>query len=440
VAAVSVSKTPLKLVLKRQLSLIQLTWPTFVTHLKSGNWSEIFYFQRKLLWKVYNLLISPLGLFLVLLLRLIRPWLLIRISILVSERIGHLAANTELYLCERDAGINLPGRRHIDLWYHNWPVCNNQLALMWNRELHVGPRWILASVHKVNALIPGGEVHQIPENTQADIDVHHFMDKFPPHLNFLTKEEERGQANLRQLGIPEGAPFVCLAVRDNIYLKKMLPWKSWGYHNYRDCDIQNFILAAQKLTESGYYVIRMGVYVKEAIDVDHPMIIDYATNGTRTDFMDIYLAAKCTFCIVGNAGFEAITRIFHRPIVYVDYVPFGMINTNSARFISTTKKHFLRDKNRFMTFKEIFESGADTFWEAWKYEAMGIDLVDSSPEEIAAVVLEMKEKVEGTWENTYEDEKLQRQFWKIFPKNEYHGELCSRIGADFLLQHKEQLH
>ena len=434
------SKIPLKSVLERQLSLIQLTWPTFVTHLKSKNWSAILYFQRKLLSKVFILLISPLGLFLVLLLRIIRPWLLIRINILVSERIGHFAGNTELYLCERDEGINLPGRRHIDLWYHNWPICNKQLALMWNRVLHVGPRWLLGTVYKINALIPGGDIHQIPDNTQIDIDVHNFMDKFPPHLNFLTEEEEKGQAGLRELGIPEGAPFVCLIVRDSGYLTKSVPWKLWDYHNYRDCDIQNYILAAQKLAESGYYVIRMGVYVQEAIDVDHPMIIDYATNGTRTDFMDIYLAAKCTFCIVGNAGFEAITRIFRRPIVYVDYVPLGMFVTDSSRHILTSKKHFIRGENRFMTFNEIFESGADTFWHSDNYEAMGIDLLDSSPEEIAAVVLEMKERLEGTWKNTYEEEKLQRQFWEIFPKTKYHGEIRSRIGADFLLQQKELLH
>jgi putative glycosyltransferase (TIGR04372 family) len=434
------SNNNLKITIKKQLFLIQQSWPTFVIHLKTGNWSAIFYFQRKLLSKLFFLLISPLGLFLVFLMRLIRPWLLIRINILVSERIGHLALNTELYLCERDAGINLPGRRHIDLWYHNWPICNKQLALMWNRVLHVGPRWLLGTVHKVNTLIPGGNIHQIPDSTPIDIDIHNFMDKFPPHLNFLTEEEERGQAGLRELGIPVGAPFVCLAVRDNVYLKKMLPWKSWDYHDYRDCDIQNYILAAQKLSESGYYVIRMGVAVDKALNVNNPLIIDYALNGTRTDFMDIYLAKKCAFCIVGNAGFEAVPRIFRRPIVYVDHVPFGMINTDSARLISTTKKHFLRDKNRFMTFKEIFESGADVFWRSSKYDDLGIDLMESSPEEITAVVLEMKERLEGTWETSEENEELQRQFWKLFPKTEYHGELRSRIGADFLLQQKEWLH
>jgi len=159
----------------------------------------------------------------------------------------------------------------------------------------------------------------------------------------------------------------------------------------------------------------------------------------RRDFMDIYLAAKCSFCIVGNAGFEAVPHIFRRPIVYVDHVPLGMIGTASARLISTTKKHWLRGESRFMTFREIFESGAGIFWASANYERMGIDLIESSPEEIAEVALEMDERLKGTWKTTEEDEVLQRRFWELFPKTKYHGEIRTRFGADFLRQHKDWL-
>ena len=374
-----------------------------------------------------------------LVMRSIRPWLLIRVNILVSERIGHFAANTELYLCERDAGINVPEGRYIDLWYHNWPISNGQLACMWNRVLHVWPRWLLAPVNMVNALIPGGEAHQINNNIQTDIDVHNLLDRMPPHLSFLPNEELRGKAGLLDLGIPDGAPFVCLIVRDSSYLKKSVPWKSWDYHNYRDCDINNYILSAQKLAERGYYVIRMGVVVREAMNVDHPMIIDYASNGMRSDFMDIYLAAKCTFCVVGNAGFEAVPYIFRRPIIYVDYLPLGMMRTDSSRLISTTKKHWLREENRFMTFREILESDIGFLWASSDYESAGIDLIESSPDEITDAVLEIDDRLKGTWKTTGEDEELQRRFWDMFPKTEHHGEICSRIGAGFLRRHKDWL-
>jgi putative glycosyltransferase (TIGR04372 family) len=433
------SRFTIKYIFVKNFHLIQRSWPIFFAHLKSKNFFAISYFIKKMLWKIYILLMSPVALFFVIIIRLIRPLILIRMNILVSERIGHLAGNTELYLCERDAGINLPKSRHIDLWYHNWPISNNQLALMWNRILHVVPSWILGPIYKLNLLIPGYEIHLVPSNSQADIDVHNLLDKYPPHLQFSPEEEKKGQTFLNKIGISDNSPFVCLIVRDSNYLEKSVPWKSWSYHDYRDCNINNYCLAAQKLTESGYYVIRMGVEVKEPFNMNNPLIIDYATNGLRTEFMDIYLASKCAFCVVGNAGFEAVPRIFRRPIVYVDHVPFGMICTDSSRLISTTKKHFLRDENRLMTFKEIFESGADVFWFSSKYDDLGITLMESSPEEILAVVLEMRDRLEGTWKSLEENEELQRKFWEIFPKTEFHGEIRSLIGADFLLKNKEWL-
>ena len=61
----------------------------------------------------------------VLLIRLIRPIFLVRFGGLISSRIGHFAANTELFLCERDANINKPNQCFVDLFYFaSLPVCN----------------------------------------------------------------------------------------------------------------------------------------------------------------------------------------------------------------------------------------------------------------------------------------------------------------------------
>lgn len=415
-------------------------WSAFVAHARAGNWPSIRIIGIKAASKFLEFLLLPAGLAFVLVIRLIRPWFLVRINILTSERLGHFAANTELYLCERDAGVNTPKLPYVDLWYHNWPVSNRQLAKMWGRVLHVGPRWLLAPVSRMNSLIPGGEAHRIGENTQLDRDVHNLLDRFPPHLSFLSEEEKRGEDGLRALGIPQGASFVCLIVRDSGYLEKSLPWKRWNYHDYRDCNVQNYVLAAQELTKRGYYVVRVGAVVKEAMNVNHPMIIDYAVNGTRSDFMDIYLGAKCEFCISNGTGFDAVSYIFRRPIVYVDVAPAGPLSTSSSKFLTTIKKYWLRDEVRFMTFREIFESGAAYFYYSSEYERKRIELRESTPEEIAAVVLEMESRLNGAWQSTEEDETLQRRFWEIFPKQTranwssetLHGDIRSRIGTDFL--------
>src|SRR4051812_7600254 len=86
----------------------------------------------------------------VLVIRILRPFVVIRIGSLYSERLGHFALNTELYLCERDAGINQHGRRCIDLFYHRARVANTQLDAMWRRLLHIWPARLLHRVEQLN--------------------------------------------------------------------------------------------------------------------------------------------------------------------------------------------------------------------------------------------------------------------------------------------------
>lgn len=375
----------------------------------------------------------------VVMIRLIKLWLLVRWGSLASGRIGHFAANTELYLCERDAGINVPGQRHVDIFFMERPICNQQLAKMWKRILHVWPAWIPPFILRVNRLIPGGAVYEIGNNTQHDRDVHNLLDRFPPHLKFTAEEEVCGEAGLRMMGIPTGTPFVCLIVRDCAYLDAHQS-KDWSYHNYRDSDIQNYVLAAEELADRGYFVIRMGVKVRKAIKSGHPRVIDYAANGMRSDFMDVYLGAKCAFCISTATGFDTLPLIFRRPIVVVNQVPLGYLYTFRSQFIGITKHHISVQKDRELTLREIFSNGVGFALRTSDYESKGIQLIENTPEEIRDVVVEMAERLNGTWQPGPDDDALQRRFWEIYPvdaKDIYqnrplHGEIRSRFGAQFL--------
>ena len=368
-----------------------------------------------------------------LLLLVLRPFLIVRIQPMISWRLGHFAANIEMYLCERDAGLNVPGGRHLDLWYLWTEPCNFQLAAMWRRTLNIGPIWLLHPLYKLLKNIPVLRLHLIPN---TDRDNHNLLDSSPPHLKFSEAEIQIGNAGLGKLGIPKGSPFVCLNVRDKTYLDKQSEDASvnvdWTYHNYRDCDVQNYVKAADELTRRGYYVIRMGAAVNELMRTSNPMVIDYAGKGLRSDFMDIFLGAHCAFCISNGTGFDAVPYIFRRPILYVDHVPVGIINTFSSRFMATTKEHWLKSENRQLTLEEILGSGAALYIKSQDYEAAGIELKDSTPEDIAQAVMEMEGRLAGTWHSSEEEEKLQAYFWSIFPKNHWHGEIRSRVGSHFL--------
>lgn len=416
-----------------------------ISQIRQGGRAVLF---RKIKRVLRALLKSPLLILavpVVVVIRLIKPWLLVRWRDLRSSRIGHFTANTEIYLCERDAAINMPRQRHVDIFFMEEPICNQQLVKMWKRTILVWPALVLSPIFHVNRLIPGGAVHEIGNNT--DRDVHVLFDTFPPHLKFTAEEEVHGEAGLRAIGVPSGARFVCLTVRDSAYLDAYIPAVDWSYHNYRDNDIQNYVLAAKQLADRGYFVIRMGAKVHETIKSTHPRVIDYAANGLRTDFMDIYIAAKCDFCISGASGFTAVPLIFRRPIVYVNVVPFGYLCTFSEKFVGITKHHFAAQENRELTLREIFTHGVGFCLSTSGYKSKGVRLIENTPEEICDVVIEMVERLNGTWQAHEDDETLQKKFWEIFPVNAVdarwgrplHGEIRSRIGAEFLRKNRAWL-
>ena len=380
----------------------------------------------------------------VMVVRLIRPWFLIRFGDLLSHRIGHFAANTELYLCGRDAGINLPERHHVDLFHMVKPISNPQLATMWKRVLRVWPIWLLAPIRRVNRLIPGWEIHEV-DNTLA-WDIHSHLDKFPPHLEFTPEEEAKGEVGLHAMGIPPNTPFVCLIVRDSAYLDTHLQG-NWSYHDYRDTDIQNYVLAAEELAERGYYVIRMGAKVHEAMRTTHTMIIDYAANGMRSDFMDIYLGAKCAFCISTGTGWDEIPEMTRRPIVYVNYPILGRLHVSRSNFLSIVMKYALQDSQKILTSQEIFSLGVGFSGDGRVFESKGVQRIENTPEEIRDVVIEMSERLNGSWQSHEDDEILQNIFWEKFPVDakdpllglHLHGEICGRLGAAFLRNNRDWL-
>ena len=374
--------------------------------------------------KLLRLLYLPFAALVVIAMRLGLP---LRFGQIVSTRIGHMAGNMECYLCEKDAGLS----KGWDVWHHHGEPCNKQLARMLARVVTIDPTSFTRTCSIVNQLFAGWEKHCI-ESVNLDRDIHNLMEKQPPHLYFTISEERRGEQTLRSWGLPEGAKFVCLIVRDAEYLPQL------GYHAYRDSDIDTYLPACAALAARGYYVFRMGAKVAKALPLYTPKIIDYATNGMRSEFMDVYLGAHCEFCVSSGCGFDAIPVIFRRPVCYVNYVPIEYLQTYNPRSLAIWKHHE-KDGKR-MTLPEIYESKAGQFMRADEFAQAGITLKDNTPEEIRAVVEEMADNplyLRGNMLLPTEIE--QAGFWINFPRSvsEYtdkplHGAIRMRIGREFL--------
>ena len=384
--------------------------------------------------KLLRLLLVPFALLVVAAARLGLP---IRFGQIWSERTGHMAGNLECYLCERAAGIS----RGWDFWYHRATPASAQLDRMLRRVMRIDRTPFTRICALVNKLFKGHQAHEI-EPVQVDRDIYNLFEKYPPHLSFTPEEHNRGAQGLRKLGIPLGAKWVYLIVRDSAK-HPHLP-----YHSFRNTDIATYEPAAIALAERGYYVVRVGAKVAKKMGVIHPRIIDFASIAPYDDFMAIYLGAHCAFCLSSGTGPDAIPVIFRRPVCYVNYVPIEYLQTYHRRSLAIWKHHE-KDGKR-MTPAEIYASGAGHFLTANEFADAGITLVDNTPEEITAVALEMADYLPSTYETFFygseDNYESQSSFWDKFPRGvdaarnrPLHGKINMRIGAEFLRGYQERL-
>jgi len=249
---------------------------------------------------------------------------------------------------------------------------------------------------------------------------------------------------MRDLGIPVGADFVCIAARDNAYLDTVAPY-DWSFYDYRNCNISNFMLAAEALVALGVVVVRLGTYVEASFGFDNPHVIDYANSDQRSPFMDIYLSSKCLFCVSSPTGIAHVPIIFRRPVVFVNCLPYYAVPTDIRNTLVIFKKLYDSAKSRIMTFTEVmaYERSYGFRADSSNYRKDVIEIVENTPEEIRDVTLEMYDHLENNWRDIATSDELQESFWEHFPIAEIngafdyplHGSIRSRVGRRFLESH-----
>lgn len=384
----------------------------------------------------------PVSIPLVVMIRLIRPWLLVRFSDLYAHSMGMFSYISEIYLSRRDMERkNYKKRACLDFFFMGDLICNRYLVNKLHPILPLTFRWpysLFRSLEWVNRKIPQGEVHHIG---LENIDKYfHLMDSTRIHLQFSDDEVKKGETELEAMGVPVGSKIVCLLVRDNAYIKHQKSNYDDRGNDYRNCDIDNYILAAETLADYGYVVIRMGAKMSRPLKTVHPNIIDYSFSGFRNDFMDTYLGSKCEFSITMGCGWDVVpSHFFRKPIVYTNLVPLGYYATYSDRLLLLTKRHFDSEKNRELTVSELIRSGllSSRMPDSFVYQSRNIKLIENSPEEIRDAVFEMVQRLNGTWKSHSGDEVLQTHLWDLV-KPAYSG-VKARFGACYLRDNREWL-
>jgi len=326
--------------------------------------------------------------------------------------------------------------RSVDIFYHHAQTCNQQLKKMWNRQLTIS--WLALFMARANLWLPGGTAHKVPWRRQQERDVYGLLAETPIHLSFTEEEERTGQLALRELGVDGSTQFIGFHARDSSYLARMFPGANNEAQDYRNSNIQNYIPAAEEMAHRGHLAFRMGAVVEGELDGDNPKVIDYAKYH-RTDFLDVYMAAKCRFFICSATGINAFVQLFRRPTAYVNFVSLEWAYTWAPNDLFIPKLVFSPNEYRLLTFREVMESGVGRFADGSEYQALGLELVENTPEEITDLAVEMDERLNGTWQTGEEDEELQQRFWSLYKQSDLNQVFRLKIGAKFLAANRQLL-
>ena len=366
---------------------------------------------------------------------LLEPFWRFRFALMHTQRIGHLAGNTDLFLRKRQIFGASP---RTTLIFTGWDPANRQLFEMFKRHLPIyESRWLTRFMSYCGPLLRQTRFYLNLDWTDRD---YREFNEGRASLIFTDDEEDRGRTELDKMGIGPDDWFVCIHARDSAYLKAWRPqYKNlWDTREYRNSSIENYLKAAEYITSLGGHVLRMGAVVEEPLpDLNNPRIIDYATLH-RSDFMDIYLCAKARFFLGTNSGLFVISTIFDVPVGLANMVPFGAFPfRREGRFIPMLLKK--TDSEKILNFQAVADMGffdTERMFQSALHEDRGCTWVENEPEDILELAREIIGNLEGRNpdpEQTALRDMFRKKYMSLIPDSEFAGDM----GWQFAAKHRD---
>jgi len=393
-----------------------------------------------------RILTWPLGVLLILGYNLALPFYRFRILVLTNpERLGHLAGNTEIFLAEQSLGLHgsKPDKTILYIPQHNFvegygylnthgKVANECLLNSWRKHC-----WIVREKY-----IPQQSVGLLrkycPEavgrmRDHGHRDIFNVLPRTKPAFELPAHHRKEGERYLKETGLA-GKKWVCFHSRSDAHLKKVYESLTGDLdaarYSYRNTDPKTFYPALQYLVDKGYYVIRMGIEEKPW-SFQHPMAIDYAIQP-RHDWMDIFLIEQCAFFLGNTSGIYALAEICRRPVVFTNFAPLGHFYSFNENYLTIFKRMVDATSGDVIPIATLRKERLLETIHQDKWRRKNYTYVNNTPEEIVEVVQEMVARMEGNWQESEQNDVLQKQFAAGFKRNEFHQKIRGRVGSTFL--------
>ncbi len=352
----------------------------------------------------------------------------------VIEQVGHLAMDFDSYF--KDQLLSHRKVLPVLLCAGRKPV-NEALLAHWPRNIRViRSRWIcwllrpLMSFPEVVDSLSG--YCSVLRGAARTYDVQSRWADRAPIFHLSEAEIVRGEAQLRALGIPEGAWFVCVHSREGGYA----PGHEWA-NSYRNTSITDYLEAMRAIVAHGGWCVRVGDPTMRPLD-PMPGVVDYARSSSKSDWMDLFLCARCRFFLGNSSGLYGLAGIFGKPSALSNMTPLGSAYSPFPGDISIPKL-MIDSQGRMLPLPDAFAGEASELRLAPEFFERGLRQVDNAPQEIAELAIEMMERLDGNVEDESDDVDLQERFRALMLPHHYCWHASARIGRAFLRRHRALL-
>jgi len=240
--------------------------------------------------------------------------------------------------------------------------------------------------------------------------------------------EARGWAALHGAGVPEGAWFVALHVREGRW-----DGRNAGLHGgVLNADIASYFIAIDEITRRGGWVIRMGDPSMRPLP-SLPNVIDYCHSDLRADWMDIFVAARCRFMVGTSSGPAYIPPLYGAPSVLTNWWPPAQRPWHASD-IFIPKMLRRRADGQYLTLGETL-SEPFSYCHSLGYLAdhEGIRVEDSDPEIIRSAVEEMFARLDRSVSADTEISELRLRADQIYGSHAVFG--MGQLAGEFLRRH-----
>lgn len=303
-------------------------------------------------------------------------------------------------------GNDFANGRFIEIVSRTVPMVTYQNCHFWKYLLEKYPeRFHLESYNDYNGILVDA-YNQFDERIPQGF----FCDRKFPVISYMEDEKFAIREKLEEMGIDR--EYVCIFARDNAYLQHQYG-QAYAFNDIRDMDISSFQSAVEYLQTENIKTVRIGKHVKYRIDFAG--CIDYASKY-HSDLMDIYLCGNCKFYAGSLSGIVEFAQLQGVPALILGLVQSGIYNSIPYRSsdIYVPKKIYDKRNGRFLTFLEMWNAEMDAKDKLSQYyKDHQLEFIELAESEIRAAVIEMNERIDGTYlEDAYEKD-LQRKYHEL---------------------------